>query len=66
MQETREGKYLSTENKPKTIKETVIGSHILIITLYVNGLNTPTKRDRLAEEMKICEYMHFHLSHHSA
>ena len=26
-----------------------IGTHILIITLNVNGLNTPTKRQRLAE-----------------
>ena len=55
-----------TENKPKTIKKTVIGSHILIITLYVNGLNTPTKRHRLAEEMKICAYVPFRLSHRSA
>ena len=27
----------------------VIGTHILIITLNVNGLNAPTKRHRLAE-----------------
>ena len=27
----------------------VIGKHISIITLYVNGLNAPTKRHRLAE-----------------
>ena len=26
-----------------------IGSHLSIITLRVNGLNTPTKRQRLAE-----------------
>ena len=37
-----------TESKPKTIKKTVIGSYILIITLNVNGLNAPTKRHRLA------------------
>ena len=41
-----------TENKPKTIKKTVIGSFILIITLNVNGLNAPTKRHKLAEWMK--------------
>ena len=32
-----------TENTPKTIKKTVIGSYISIITLNVNGLNLPTK-----------------------
>ena len=31
-------------NKPKTIKEMVIGTYISIITLSVNGLNAPTKR----------------------
>ena len=36
-----------TENKPKTINKIVTGSYILIITLNVNGLNTPTKRHRL-------------------
>ena len=36
------------ENKPQTIKKKVIGSYILIITLNVNGLNAPTKRQRLA------------------
>jgi len=33
-----------TENKPKTIKKMVIGSHILITALNVNGLNATTKR----------------------
>ena len=42
----------STENKPKAIKETVIGSYILIITLNVNGLNAPNKRHRLTEWIK--------------
>ena len=37
------------KNKPKTIKEMVIGTYILIITLNVNGLNAPTKRHRLDE-----------------
>ena len=31
-----------TENTPKTIKKTVIGSYISIITLNVNVLNLPT------------------------
>ena len=53
------------ENKPKTIKKTVIGSFILIITLNVNGLNAPTKRHKLAEWMKTHPCMHFHLPHHS-
>ena len=30
----------------------VIGTYILIITIKVNGLNTPTKRHRLAEWMQ--------------
>ena len=30
----------------------VIGTYILIITLNVNGLNAPTKRHRLAEQIK--------------
>ena len=41
-----------TENKPKAIKNTVIGSYISIITLNVNGFNAPAKRHRLAEQMK--------------
>ena len=32
-----------TENKPQTIKKTVIGTYISIIILNVNGLNAPTK-----------------------
>ena len=44
---TREKK--TYNNKPKTIKKMVIGKYISIITLNVNGLNAPTKRDRLAE-----------------
>ena len=38
-----------TEGKPKTIKKTVIGSDISIITLNVNGLNAPSKRHRLED-----------------
>ena len=55
-----------TENKPKTIKKTTIGSYILIIILNVNGLNAPIKRHTLAGLMKTCACMHFHLPHHSA
>jgi len=33
--------------EPKTIKAT--GSYLSVITLNVNGLNVPTKRQRLAE-----------------
>ena len=66
MQKTREGKSLPSENKLKTIKKMVIGSYISIITLTVNGLNAPTKRHRLAVQMKTCACMNFHLPHHSA
>jgi len=51
-QKTREGKDLPTENKPKTNKKMVTASYISIITLNVNGLDVPTKRHRLAEQMK--------------
>jgi len=54
-----------TESKAQTIKKIVIGSHILIISLNVNRLNAPTKR-QMAEQMKTCACMHFHLPHHSA
>ena len=47
MGNTREEK--DVENKPQTIKKMVIGTYILMITLNVNGLNSPTKRHRLAE-----------------
>ena len=35
--------------KPQTIKKIAIGTYISIITLNVNVLNAPTKRQRLAE-----------------
>ena len=35
--------------KPKTTKEMATGLYLSIITLNVNGLNAPTKRQRLAE-----------------
>ena len=37
------------QNQPQTIKKMAIGTYISIITLNVNGLNSPTKRHRLAE-----------------
>ena len=54
-----------TENKPKTIKKTVRGSYISIITLDVNGLNA-IKRHRLAGWMKSRACRYFHSPHHSA
>ena len=55
-----------TQNKHETIKKMVIGSYILIINLNVNSLNASTKRSRLAEWMRTCVCMHFHLPHHCA
>ena len=37
------------QNQPQTIKKMAIRTCISIITLNLNGLNTPTKRHRLAE-----------------
>ena len=37
------------KNKLKTIKKMIIGIYMSIITLNVNGLNVPTKRQRLAD-----------------
>ena len=51
LQEAQE-KEKTYNNKPKTIKEMVIGTYILIITLNVNGLTAPTKRQRLAERIQ--------------
>ena len=61
-----EGKASATENKPKQLIKMVIGSYIWIIALNVNGLNAPTKRHRLAGQMKTCARMHFYLPFHSA
>ena len=49
MQKLEEGKKKNYKHKSKTIKKMVIGTHISIITLNVNGLNAPTKRHRLAK-----------------
>ena len=62
----RKGKALPRENAPKTITKMVIGSYISIIILNVNELSAPTKRYRLAEQMKTCPGIYFHLPHHSA
>ena len=40
------------ELKPKRTKLMSTGSYLSIITLNVNGLNAPTKRQRLAEWIK--------------
>ena len=48
-EQKRKGRKKTYKNKPKTIKKMSIGTYILIITLNINGLNTPTKRHRLAE-----------------
>ena len=40
---------MALKKNPITIKKMVKGTYISIITLNVNGLNTPTKRHRLAE-----------------
>ena len=44
-----EGKKRATKNKSKVINKMAIRTYISIITLNVNGLNTPTKRHRLAQ-----------------
>ena len=50
MGNTREEK--TYKNKPKTVKKMVIGTYISIITLNVNGLNAPTKRQGLLNGYK--------------
>ena len=44
-----EGKKKSNKNKSKAVNKVAIRTYISIITLNVNGLNAPTKRQRLAE-----------------
>ena len=53
---SQQEKHLPIENKPQTINKMAIGSYISIITLNVNGLNVPTKRQRLAWWVKMCMY----------
>ena len=38
--------------EPKTIKQMAMGSYLSLNTLNINGLNAPTKRQRLAEWIK--------------
>ena len=45
---TREEKK-DLQNQPQTIKKMAIGTYTSIITLNVNELNVPTKRDTLIE-----------------
>ena len=40
---------MALKKNPITIKKMIKGTYISIITLNVNGLNTPTKRHRLTE-----------------
>ena len=40
------------ERKPKTTKQMAMGTYLSITTLKVNGLNAPTKRQRLAEQIQ--------------
>ena len=52
--------------EPKTIKEMATGSYLSIITLNINGLNAPTKKQRLAEWIQkqdpyICRLQETHL-----
>jgi len=47
---TKEEKNL--QNQPQTIKKMAIGTYISIITLNVNGLNVPTRRYKLVEQIQ--------------
>ena len=40
---------MDLQNQPQIIKKMTIGTYISIITLNVNGLNAPTKRNTLVE-----------------
>ena len=51
-EQERKGGKKTYKNKPKTINKMVIGTYISIITSNINGLNAPTKRQRLAEWMQ--------------
>ena len=42
----------NTEKVNKNEPKTTMGSHLSITALIVNGLNAPTKRERLAEWIK--------------
>ena len=58
---------MPTENKPQTTKKMVMGSYISLITLNINGINSPTQRHRLAGQMKkknACMQFHVPLTDH--
>ena len=40
------------QNQSQTIKKMTIGTYITILTLNADGLNAPTKRHRLAEQLQ--------------
>ena len=42
----------SSKNKSKTVNKMATRTYISMITFNVNGLNTPTKRHRLAEQIQ--------------
>ena len=44
-EENKRGRKKTFKNKSKTIKKMAIGTYISIMTLNVNGLNAPTKKD---------------------
>ena len=46
---TKEGKKKEQQKQIQTVNKMAIRTYISIITLNVNGLNAPTKRQRLAE-----------------
>ena len=52
-EQKREGRKKTFKNKSKTINKMAIRTFIVIITLNVNGLNAPTKSQRLAQWIKI-------------
>ena len=47
--EQEKGRKKTNKNKSKTVNKMAMRTYISIITLNVNGLNLPTKRQRLAE-----------------
>uniref|UniRef100_A0A4X1W0R5 RNA-directed DNA polymerase n=2 Tax=Sus scrofa TaxID=9823 RepID=A0A4X1W0R5_PIG len=48
-EQEKKGRKKSNKNKSKAINKISIRTYVSIITLNVNGLNAPTKRQRLAE-----------------
>ena len=46
---TTEKKEKDIQNQPQTVTKMAVGTYTSIITLNVNRLNAPTKRQRVAE-----------------